>query len=250
MKVSVVIIARDAEKFIPNSLSGLKSLTDDIVVVVDSRTLDNTKTIAEKLGCRVFTRAFDSFSGQKNYADSLAAYDWILSLDADETVSQGLLAAIKSLPDTSLFQAYYIPRKNKIFGKYIEHANWDPNGLIRLFNRLNCSWVGEIHEEIVTEHGIGRLYDCIYHDNYRTVEEFMTRQDNYSTLRADELYLQKIPFSWVKFLSDPLEDFGRRYFVHAGFMEGLHGLFLSYLMAVYHLSVWIKLWQKYQKVSS
>ena len=198
MQVSVAIIARDSEKFIAVCVSSLKSLSEDVVVVVDSRTVDNTAQVAAGLGCRVYVRDFDSFSGQKNFAASQTVNDWVLSLDTDETASPALVAAIKILPDRSLFQAYYLPRKNKIFGKYIGHTNWDPNGIIRLFNKQKCHWAGEIHEEVTTGEEIGRLYDCIYHDNYRTVQEFMARQDNYSTLRAGELYSQHVRFSRVR----------------------------------------------------
>ena len=250
MQISVVIIAKDAEKFISACVSSVKTLSGDIVVVVDSRTTDATARIAAELGSRVFFRDFDNFSAQKNFADSQAVNNWILSLDADESASPGLLSAIKGLPDKPLFQAYYLLRNNKIFGKYILHSNWDPYGLIRIFDKQRCHWEGEIHEEIVVDGEAGRLYDCIYHDNYRTVVEFVTRQDYYSTLQANKLYSRNTPFSYFRFAVDPLIDFCRRFFLHAGFLDNLHGLFLSYLMVVYHLSVWIKLWQKYQKVSS
>jgi glycosyltransferase involved in cell wall biosynthesis len=250
MKVSVVIIALNAGSQLPVCLKSIATLSTDIVVVVDSRTADNTAKIASDLGCRVYTREFDNFSGQKNYADSLAKNDWILSLDSDESATPGLISAIINLPEKPLFQAYSIPRQNIIFGKYIKHTNWDPDGLVRLFNRQKCTWFGEIHEEINFPGSVGRLYDSIIHDNYHTVESFMARQDSYSSQRALELYRRGVKFSLARFIFDPLVDFGRRYVWHAGFLDGLHGLFLSYLMVLYHLSVWIKLWQKYQKVSS
>jgi len=140
MQVSVVIIARDAQKLIPACLSSVEKLTHDIVVVVDSRTTDHTADLASRQGCRVFVRDFDSYSGQKNYADTLTANDWILSLDADETATPGLIAAINDLPDIPVYKAYTVIRKNKIFGKYIKHTNWDPDGLIRLFDRTGCRW--------------------------------------------------------------------------------------------------------------
>lgn len=250
MNVSVTVIALNSQDIISACISSIKSLTKDIVVVVDSRTTDNTVQVAAALGGRVFIRDFNSYSDQKNFANSRTQNNWVLSLDADETASPGLIAAIKNLPCPQLFQAFYIPRKNKIFGKYINYSNWDPNGLIRLFNKQQCSWVGEVHEEVATTDEVGRLYDYIYHDNYRTVEEFISRQDKYSTLRAEELYFRRIPFSYIRCLGEPLLDFGRRLILHAGYLDGLHGLFLSFLMMVYHYSVWIKLWQKYQNISS
>jgi glycosyltransferase involved in cell wall biosynthesis len=250
MQVSIAIVARDAQKTLPTCLDSIKNLTDDIVIIIDNRTEDNTSEVAKRFGARVYTRQFDDYSGQKNFALSLTQYDWVLSLDADESASPELVKAIRDLPIVSLFPAFRIPRKNKIFGKYIKYTNWDPFGLIRLFDKNKCHWSGEVHEEIVAEGTVGRLYDPIYHDNYRTMAEFMTRQDHYSTLEANRLFKQGIKFSWGQLLWQPAYDFFRRFIIHTGFLDGWHGLYLSYLMAIYHLSVWIKLWQRYQKVSS
>jgi glycosyltransferase involved in cell wall biosynthesis len=250
MQISVVVIVKNGEKYIARCLESAKSFSDDLVVVIDNLTTDATAAIASACGARVFFRDFDGYTGQKNYANSLAIHDWILSLDVDETASLGLAAAIRSLPAIPLYPAYSLPRKNKIFGRYIAHTNWDPNGMIRLFDRRHCRWQGDIHEQIVTEGAVGRLYDGILHDNYQTVDQFIARQDIYSSARANELYLNGVRFSFVRLIGAPVYDFLRRFVLHAGFLDGWHGLFLSYLMAYYHLSVWIKLWLKYHPVSS
>ncbi len=250
MQVSVAIIARDAQKFLPKCLDSIRNLSDDIVVVIDKRTTDTTPQIAKQFQAGVFYRDFDDFASQKNYAVSQTRYNWVLSLDADETASEGLVKAIKNLPAIPVFSNYRIPRQNLIFGKLIKYTNWDPYGLIRLFDKREGRWEGEVHEEIVSTGQSGRLFDPIYHDNYRSVDEFMTRQDGYSSRQADRLFKQGTKFSFMQFLWQPKLDFLRRYIIHTGFFDGWHGLFLSYLMAIYHFSVWIKLWQKYQKASS
>ena len=244
MQVSVIIIARDAGRFLPSCLASVKSLSDDVVVVIDDRTTDGSRKVAQDSQARTFTRKFINFSNQKNYAASEAKYNWIFSLDADETASLELVAAIKNLPEISLFPAYSVPRKNKIFGQIINHTNWDPYGLVRLYDKSKCHWQGEVHEQVAVDGTAGRLYDPIHHDNYHTVDEFLARQNVYSSLEADRLFNQGTRFSFVQLFFQPLFDFGRRYIWHAGFLDGMHGLALSYLMAVYHLSVWVKLWQK------
>jgi glycosyltransferase involved in cell wall biosynthesis len=242
MKVSVTIIARDAQKWLPGCLKSIGGLTDDVVVVVDDRTTDDTARIAGNFKARVFMRNFDNFAGQKNYALSRTGYRWVLSLDADETASETLVRAIASLPETPPFCAYRIPRKNKIWGRYIEHSNWDPDGLIRLFDKTRCRWSGEVHEEIIPDGITGNLYDPIYHDNYRSVAEFLSRQNGYSSLAAKELAKKGVGFSYIQLFWQPEYEFLRRFVIHAGFLDGFHGLFLSYLMAIYRLSLWIKLW--------
>jgi glycosyltransferase involved in cell wall biosynthesis len=247
MNLTVAVIARNAQDSLSGCLESISGLTDDIVVVVDHRTSDNTARIARHFHARTEVNQFTDFSSQRNFAASRAKYDWILFLDADEQASPGLVATIKDLPERPLFKAYDIPRLNKIFGKYIRHTNWDPNGIVRLYNRHYTRWQGKIHEQIVQPDILGHIYDPIYHDNYRSVEEFISRQDYYSTLRAESLFTVKTHFSLFNLFWQAKYDFLRRYVWHLGILDGWHGLFLSYLMVIYHLSVWIKLWHKYQK---
>jgi glycosyltransferase involved in cell wall biosynthesis len=250
MQVSVVVIARDAQDHLPNCLSSIAFLTNDIVVVVDKRTTDNTYQIAKNFSAKVAVRDFNDFSSQKNFADSLAAHPWILSLDADEVASEALVKAIQILPATPLYSAYSIPRYNLIFNKYIKYTNWDPHGLIRLFNKNYCQWVGEVHETITTAGEVGRLLDPILHNNYDSAEQFVARQNIYSSMEADRLFRQGTRFSPMLLCFQPIYDFFRRFILHTGFLDGWHGLYLSYLMAIYHISIWVKLWQKYQKNSA
>jgi hypothetical protein len=126
--------------------------------------------------------------------------------------------------------AYAIPRQNIIFGQVIQHTNWDPNPIIRLYDKTKSHWQGPVHEQIITQGPVGRLKSPIIHHNYSSVEEFITRMNRYTSLESQ--------------ITNPFFDFFRRYVWHAGFLDGWHGLFLSYLMMVYHLTTWIKLWEK------
>lgn len=250
MQISVTIVAYNAARFLPACLESVKMISDDIVVVVDDRTTDSTVQIAQKYNARVYTRKFDNFADQKNYATGQARHTWILSLDADEQISTSLATCIYNLPELPLYPAYSIPRKNKIFGKFIEHSNWDPNGIVRLFDKNHSHWEGKIHEQIITDGTVGKLYDPITHDNYQTAVQFLDKQSRYSTARADELVTQKVVFSPAQVILQPLFEFFRRYILHAGFLDGWHGLHLAYLMMIYHLSVWIKVWQKQNPTSA
>jgi glycosyltransferase involved in cell wall biosynthesis len=244
LPISVVLVVRDGAKTLARCLTSVQPLTSDIVVILDPRTVDATAAVCRQFKARVYTRRFDDFSGQKNYALSQAKNSWVLSLDADEWLSPGLqqeLLHLTLLPDVT---AYAIPRKNIIFGRIINHTNWDPNGLVRFFDKTRSSWQGQVHEQLVTRGQTAGLISPLMHENYRTVEEFLTRQDAYSTLAAQEKLQSGVRFSLFSALFQPLGEFFRRYIWHAGFLDGWHGLFLSYLMAQYHFSVWVKLWQK------
>ena len=244
MQVSVTVIARDMENSLKDCLTSARSITDDLVVVVDDRSADKTLNIAKIYTPNVFVHSFINFSQQHIFADSKTKYDWILSLDADETLTPELISELKSLPGSSKFTAFRIPRKNKIFGKIINHSNWDPDGIIRLYRKKLCSWQNEVHEHIVTPGIVGRLSGSIYHDNYRNVSEFITKQNHYSSLASQRLYQQGQKFNLGQAIWAAFYDFFRRFIWHGGWLDGWHGLYLAYLMSIYHFSVWIKLWQK------
>jgi glycosyltransferase involved in cell wall biosynthesis len=212
MQVSVVVITRDKSKILPQCISSAKQVSDDAVIVANA------------------DHQFVGFSSQKNYASSKTKYDWILSLDDDEWLSQELISEIKNLEPTC--QAYKIPRLNYIFGKPIYHTNWDPNSdtHIWLYDKRYGEWTGEVHEEIDTRGRVGLLKGYKIHQNYVSVEQFVNKLNNY-TSRENKFH-------------NPIYEFLRRYIWHRGFLDGWHGLFLSYLMMYYHTVVWVKLWQK------
>lgn len=244
-EISAAIITKNSSHTIGKCLESIKLLTDDIVIVLNQEITDDTAAISKKYSNRVFTRKFDNFSGQRNYALSQTKNPWVLSIDADEWLSQDLQSEISALTPAVGVTAYSIPRKNIIFGKVINHTNWDPNGPVRLFAKSGSSWKGQVHEQITTSGSIGSLRSCIFHLNYTTVEEFLSRQDEYSSLEAAQKFASGQQFNLALSLFQPGYEFFRRFVWHAGFLDGWHGLYLSFLMSVYHISVWVKLWQKY-----
>lgn len=242
--VSVCIIAKDASRTLAESIASVQLLTDDIVVVVDTASRDTTLDIAKQQKVKTIEHSFSDFSTQKNFAATLAKYDWIFSLDADEQATPLLVNQIKEALSHPQHSCYRIKRINYIFGKPIHHTNWDPHGLIRVYNRKLAHWDGKVHEHIVTVGSVGSLPGVIIHDNYRTVEEFLSRMNFYTTKEAEQLNSQGIKSSKKRMIWYPIKDFLRRYIRHAGFMDGLHGLYLSILMSMYHFSTEVKLWQK------
>ncbi|MEK9200632.1 MAG: glycosyltransferase family 2 protein [Patescibacteria group bacterium] len=231
-KISVAIIAKNEATTISKCLTSLAGLADDIVVVIDQSTTDTTKKICEQAGVRVFVRKFDDFSAQRNFASDQCQNDWILSIDADEWLSDELRSEIKALDtDSQKYSAYYIKRLNYIFGKAIRHSNWSPNDdkNIRFFRRSSGSWQGAVHEHIQTKGIVGELRHLLCHNAFVSVEQFLSKTNHYTSLES--------PNSNPLF---PVWKFFRHYFLYLGFLDGWHGLFISYLMAIYGLEVNIK----------
>ncbi|MEK7154922.1 MAG: glycosyltransferase family 2 protein [Patescibacteria group bacterium] len=208
MDLSVAIIARNKSDILPNCLAGAKSVSEDVVIVTDA------------------DHKFINYSDQKNYTASKCKYDWVLSLDDDEELSPQLISEIKTLDFK--FSAYRIPRLNIIFGKAIRHTNWEPSAdtHIWLYDKTRGHWENPVHEEVITTDAVGQLRGHKIHHSYQTVEEFIIKANDYTSREIRP--------------TNPFFDFIRRYLWHLGFLDDWHGLFLSYLMLVYHLIAWVK----------
>jgi glycosyltransferase involved in cell wall biosynthesis len=228
MIVSVAIIAKNEEREILDCLNSIKMISDDVVVVLDSKSTDKTEQIIKRWGAKIFKHEFENYSQQKNLAAAYCHRDWVLSLDADERVSKKLATEIISLKDNPVVSGYMIPRDNFIFGKRIKYSNWGRNDdtHIWLYRKSKGKWKNEVHEEIEVIGPINKLSGGKLHNNYTSVTQFMEKLNDYTSRETKP--------------QNPLYDFGRRYFWHLGFLDGWHGLFLSYLMLIYHISVWVK----------
>ncbi|MBI5358400.1 glycosyltransferase family 2 protein [Candidatus Amesbacteria bacterium] len=209
MKISVTIITRDKNKILPQCLATARQVSDDVVIVTESE------------------HKFVNFADQKNYAASLCKHDWILSLDDDEWLSRELMLEIAEIRNWN-YGGFVIKRRNFIFGKEIEHTNWEPEAdkHVWLYNKNAAEWVGDVHEEVIVNGKIWNLKNCKMHKNYTTVEQFMTKLNDYTSHEQRSV--------------NPIYEFLRRYVWHKGFLDGWHGLFLSYLMMIYHVVVWVK----------
>lgn len=246
-KLSVTIITLNEEKNLQRVLESVKNLADEIIVV-DSGSRDNTVGIAKKAGAKVYKRRFDNYSNQKNYASSKATSEWILSLDADEVIPSKLAEEIKSkieIQDAEVV-GYLIPRKNIILGKFIKHTRWQPelDRHIWLWRKGKGKWVGDVHEEVKVDGKVGILKNAKVHYQYETIKEFMDMMNRYSEFEAVEKVKNGVKFSFFRFLFDPIYNFLVRYLYRFGFLDGWRGFFLSYLMAVYHIELWVKIWER------
>lgn len=226
MKLSVVVPVKNEEGDLPRLLDSLDFA--DEVIIIDTGSSDKSVEIAKKHGAKVVSRTFENFAQIRNYGSGVASNDWILAIDADNEVPLELAREIDSLPDVPA--AYKIGRINIIWDKPILHADWGPRDdcHIRLYHKAVGEWHSTVHEQFKTKAPIKTLKQNLIHHNYSTISEFVDKLNNYSNLGD--------PVPWWY----PFYDFAKRYFYKLGFMEGLHGLFLSYLQGIYYLTVIIK----------
>lgn len=241
MKISVAIVAYNEEKHLEDCL---KSVTwADEIVVLDGKSSDNTAKIAKKYTSKVFeVENQPLMKKMMNQAFEKCTGDWILQLDADERISLELKTEIQKVLQNPDFIAYRIPRKNLMFGKYLEHTGWYPDYQLRLFeNGCGQYPAKNVHEELETKGEIGYLEKPMLHLNWETVSQFLLRLDSYTSHEAESVS-KKV--DWTDAIKFPFNEFLTRFFAQQGYKDGLHGLVLSLLMAFYWEVVFVKIWEK------
>lgn len=247
MKISIVISAYNEEKKIKDCLVSVKNLGDEIIFI-DNSSVDKTAEIAKKYTSKVFTRPNDPvmLNRNKNFGFEKANGDWILSVDADERITLELTKEIRRKIVSSTFNAYEIPRKNIIFGKWIKNSIWWPDFNLRLFRRGKGKFpLKHVHEKLEVIGGVGRLENPMIHFNYETVSQFLTKMDKtYTESETANFIKSGKSIFWHDAIRWPTADFVKTFFFQRGYKDGLHGLVLSLLQAFYMLVFFIKVWEK------
>ena len=245
-KLTVTVITRNEAA---NILAALDSVSwADELVVVDSRSSDETVTLARQRTDRVFVREWPGYSAQKNFAAEQAAHDWILSLDADERVTPALAAEIRTLMGSEpAARGYDMPRVSFYLGKWIRTTDWYPDHQLRLYDRRTGTWAGEVHEGVHVGGTVGRLRAELQHFPYRDVSHHLQTIDRYTTLAAQQLRTHGRTVGVTGLVARPLGAFLRNYLARGGWRDGSVGLVVSILNSYYVFLKFAKLWESGRK---
>ncbi len=248
MKISTVINTYNEEKNLDRCLESIKDFSDEIVVV-DMHSDDKTVDIAKKYSAKVFLYEHTRYvEPARNFALSKAQGDWILLIDADEELPEGLIKELKKVSARNEVDFVQIPRKNIIFGKWIQHSRWWPDYLVRFFKKGKVKFSEKIHVPPTTE-GNGLTLEAkqeyaIIHHNFQTISQFIERLNRYSDIQANEVIKQGEKFNGVDLIAKPGNEFFSRFFAGSGYKDGIHGLVLSFLQSFSELVVVLKVWEK------
>jgi glycosyltransferase involved in cell wall biosynthesis len=233
MKITATIITRDEERNIARAIESLRCA--DEILIVDSGSVDRTVELAGKLGARVIEANWRGYSAQKNWAAEQASHDWILSLDADEALSEALEAEIWNLKKSGpAADAYTMPRMARYLGRWILHSGWYPDRKVRLYRRDRASFVGDfVHESVRARGSVGALENNLLHYTCDSLSEHVKTVDRYTTLAAQELAARRVKVPVTRLLADPAWTFVKTYFLQRGFLDGPEGLTIAHMAAFY-----------------
>jgi glycosyltransferase involved in cell wall biosynthesis len=240
MKISATIITHNEERNLPRAIESLRCA--DEILVVDSGSSDRTIEIAEKYGAKIIDSPWPGYAKQKNLAAERAENDWILSLDADESLSEALEAEIWHIKKNGAqFDAYTMPRQARYLGRWIKHSGWYPDRKIRLYHRAKATWAGEfVHESVRVEGSLGHLEGNLLHFTCDSLSEHMKTMDRYTTLAAEQLVASKQKVTWGRLIFEPPWTFFNTYVLKAGFLDGVEGLAIANMAALYNFLKYAK----------
>lgn len=223
--ISAVIITYNEELFIGKCLASLEGIADEIVVV-DSFSTDATEEICKKHNVRFIKHAFEGFRDQKNYALQLATYKNILSLDADEALSDKLRESILAIKDKWEYDSYQFNRRGYYCGKWINHSEWYPDRQLRLFYADHGRW-GELnlHEKFIMSNGatVGRLEGDLLHWTFTAFDDHLDKMNKYSVIGAEEFHRSGRKSGILTPYIHYFWGFFRSYIINRGFLDGRHG---------------------------
>ena len=246
--LSIAIVACNEAGYIRRTLESVKWA--DEIVVLDSGSTDGTLEIAEQYGAKIYHRAWEGYGRQVNRALDLCTCPWILNLDADEEVSPALAVEIQKFLKKPEFEAYWIPRLNRIFGRWMRHGGQYPDYKLRLFRQgvARLQEDTEPHATPKTTVACGKLSGDILHYQYPTLDAYIEHMNRYSTATVPLLTKRgKVSRSTVSFIANtvlnPVFTFAYNYVFRRGFLDGREGLLFHLSHSVYVNWKYVKAWK-------
>ena len=222
----------------------------DEIVLMDSFSTDGTVEIAKQYGAKIVQKEFIGFGRLRNFALEHCSNDWVLSVDADERVTEELKQEIiQKLSQGPKADAYYVPRKSHFLSHWVKHCGWYPDyRQPQFFNRKKMKYTEQlVHETFELNGKTGYLKGHILQYPFLSLDQYLKKMDRYSSLRSEEMFKAGKKFSIFQLLINPLAMFFRMYVAKLGFLDGKIGLILSVLYCNYTIMKYIKLWEKYTK---
>lgn len=249
MRLSIALITQDEEDNLSQTLESVMPLVREgrgEIILVDSGSKDRTLEIARSFGAKIFTESWKGFAAQKNSAIDKASGDWVLQLDADESLEPELASEIdEALARNSSFDGFWIPRKNFFLGRWIRYGGFYPDPKLRLIRRGAGKFEEYgAHPTIKVNGPTGRLQHALIHNAYPTLCGYIDHMNSYSSSGARVAVEKgKRTFNPLDIVARPLLTFIYNYFFRLGFLDGSEGLLLHLYHAVYVSWKYSKAWE-------
>ena len=245
LKISAIIIAKNEEKKIGDSLKSVKWV--DEIIVIDNDSIDKTAQIARRYGARVIPFKDGTYSSRKNKGAEEARGEWLLYIDADERVTTKLRGEIENrvLRNSAETVIYAIPRKNIILGRELCHGGWWPDYVKHLVRKNALKvWKGDLHEEPVFEGNLEYLKGALVHLKHDNLSEMVEKTNDWSNIEAKLMFEAKHPpMNILRFSSAMFREFWLRMIKQMAFLDGSEGIIYAIYQVYSRFISYAKLWE-------
>jgi glycosyltransferase involved in cell wall biosynthesis len=241
--VSVLITARDEEDQLPQALASLENWPEEVVVVVDPRTVDRTRAVAADAGARVLEHPFVASAAQCNWGVAQCRHDWVLVLDADERVTPELRGAIDAALVHPEVAAFAMRRHNFAFGRRLRFGDWGGDWVLRLLDRRQARFVERAVHGGVEAPSRRRLQGAIEHRTLRSLEQYLAKLHEYARRGAEDAATAGARASATGALAHGVWRLLRSFLLRFGFLDGGTGLIVAALAGYGSFLKWAAVWE-------
>ncbi|SDI92594.1 glycosyltransferase family 2 protein [Billgrantia gudaonensis] len=231
--ISANIITLNEESNIGACIDSVAQVCNE-VIVVDSGSEDATVDIAKEKGAKVVTQPYLGDGFQKNVANEHAGNRWVLSVDADERLSDELVHAIRNLElGATGHEAFAFRRKNMIGSRWVRHCGWYPDYCVRLYDKEKVGFKEVEQHSSIAAKDVGYIKADMIHYSFENIGELFSKPErNFSTRAAKVMYKKgKRANAWSPFVHGT-NAFIRKYLFQHGFAGGVDGMTVSLSAAV------------------
>jgi glycosyltransferase involved in cell wall biosynthesis len=241
VKLSVVVLTKNEEKNIEDCLRSVAGWADEILVVDDEST-DNTVNIAKEYGCRIIEKRMDIEGRHRNFAYSQAKNLWVLSLDADERMTEELKKEIEAaISSQAKYNGFTVPRRNYIGNYWVKYGGWYPSPQLKLFRKDKFRYEEvNVHPRAFMDEPCGHLKSDIIHYSYKNLEDFFSKLNNQTSREAQKWLEQNKPMRLGRFLWRTFDRFIRTYIGRKGYKDGFVGFVVAFNAGLYQLISYLK----------
>lgn len=249
MPLSVALLAHNEEVKLPSALKSVEWA--DEIIVVDAESSDGTAKVARAHGAKVIKQPNQTnLNVNKNIAISNCTHDWVLILDADETIPSALAEEIRRVVANPAHAGYFIPRRNIVLGRWLRRGGQYPDLQLRLIRKSSARFPEKhVHERIQVEGSVGRLVHPMDHTPYTSISQMMRKGMFYAEFEAQYRHGGKrypvSVFAWQILVRSPLR-FIRRFVFKGGFLDGIPGLAMSFFDVFNNVVRWLRVWEMQQ----
>lgn len=245
-KISAIIVVKENPPHLHETLASI-DFVDEVIIVDIGMTLACKKELQQYKNLTIVPIAEDIRYVEliREQSKTFATHDTVLFLDPDEVVTPGLKEALTTQANDADYISF--PRKNIIFGKWIQHSRWWPDYQVRMFKKNAVRWPARLHAQPEVS-GTGYTIEAtehkaLLHFNYENITEYLMKMIRYAQAESHELVVSKKIYTIGIAISEALQEFISRFFSEKGYRDGMHGLVLAFMQMMYKFLVYFYYWE-------